>query len=139
MGNTVKSVFRQREIEKIYGINHFNYWNPLADNVEKMEVSNIDKRVLSDKVIGEYDVEIPMLEVGEKFFLHDIGETVKIKNRMRSSDGSIAYYVEDKILETENSRKSYEFCANKIAQFEEFIKYKEEYKYKHRFFNFRVD
>ena len=77
-----------------------------------------------------------MLEEGEKFFLKDIEKVVKIKSRMRSTDGSTTYYVEDEIVETENSKNSYEFCANKISQFEEFMKYKEEYRYKHRFFNF---
>lgn len=138
MKDAIKSVFRQREVEKIYGINRKSSWSSLI-NVDGMDILSIDKRVLSDKVIGTYNVEIPLLEVGEEFFLHDIEETVKIKNRMRSTDGSITYYVEDKILETENSRKSYQFCANKIAQAEEFKKYKEEYKYKHRFFNFVVD
>ena len=104
----------------------------------KIEVSEADKRVLSDKVIGTYDIEIPMLEKGEEFFLHNIDKVVKIKNRMRSTDGSITYYVEDEFVETENSKKSYEFCANKIAQYEEFMDYKKEYKYKHRFFNFIV-
>ena len=137
MSDVVKSVFRQREIEKIYGINCRKYsW--LYDSLnDRMEVADIDTRVLSDKVIGTYDIEIPMLERGEEFFLEDIEKVVKISKRMRSSDGSITYYVEDEIVETENSKKSYEFCANKVAQFEEFMKYKEEYKYKHRFFNFR--
>jgi hypothetical protein len=137
MSDVVKSIFRQREVEKIYGINCSNHSWAYIDILRRMEIEEIDKRVLSDKVIGTYDIEIPMLEKGEEFFLEDVEKVVKIKNRMRSTDGSITYYVEDEIVETENSKKSYEFCANKVAQFEEFMKYKEEYKYKHRFFNFR--
>ena len=137
MNDVVKSVFRQRTVEKIYGMDSLCY-SVYADK-KRIEISEADKRVLSDKVIGTYDIEIPMLEKGEEFFLHDIEKTVKIQKRMRSTDGSITYYVEDEFAETENSKKSYEFCANKIAQFEEFMKYKEEYKYKHRFFNFIVE
>lgn len=33
-----------------------------------------------------------MLEIGDELFLHDIQETVKVKNKMRSSDGSITYF-----------------------------------------------
>ena len=63
-----------------------------------IEVANEDK-VISDKEIGRYDIEIPMLEIGDEFFLHDIQELVKIKSRTRSSDGSITYYIDDKIIE----------------------------------------
>ena len=90
--------------------------------------------------LAEYGIgvrEIKDYEIDEEFFLDDIGEVVRVKKRMRSSDGSITYYVEDKVTETERTQKSYEFCVNRISQFEEFMKYKEEYKYKHRFFNFR--
>lgn len=137
MSNIVKSVFRQREVEKIYGINCRKYSWLYDEHADRMEINEIEQRVISDKMIGTYDIEIPMLEKGEEFFLEDVEKVVKIKNRMRSTDGSITYYVEDEIVETENSKKSYEFCANKVAQFEKFMKYKEEYKYKHRFFNFR--
>lgn len=131
----MKSIFRQREVEKIYGIRHDN---EIVLETETVQVIDDIKRcVLSDKVIGTYDIEMPVLEIGEEFFLDDIGEVVRVKKRMRSSDGSITYYVEDKVTETERTQKSYEFCVNRISQFEEFMKYKEEYKYKHRFFNFR--
>lgn len=131
----MKSIFRQREVEKIYGIRHDN---EIVLETETVQVIDDIKRcVLSDKVIGTYDIEMPVLEIGEEFFLDDIGEVVRVKKRMRSSDGSITYYVEDKVTETERTQKSYEFCVNRISQFEEFMKYKEEYKYKYRFFNFR--
>ena len=136
MSNAIKSIFRQREVEKIYGINCRKYSRLYSDYYDKMEIEEIELRVISDKTIGIYDIEIPMLEEGEEFFLKDIEKVVKIKSRMRSTDGSTTYYVEDEIVETENSKNSYEFCANKISQFEEFMKYKEEYRYKHRFFNF---
>ena len=70
-----------------------------------------------------------MLEVGDAFFLHDISQAVIIKSRMRSSDGSITYYVLDKIIETENTKRSKEECEK------EFEKYKDKCK-KHRFFRF---
>ena len=131
----MKSIFRQREVEKIYGIKHNN--EIILETETVQVIDDIKRCVLSDKVIGTYDIEMPMLEIGEEFFLDDIGELVRVKKRMRSSDGSITYYVEDKVTETERTQKSYEFCVNRISQFEEFMKYKEEYKYKHRFFNFR--
>lgn len=149
MADVIRSIFRQREIEKLYdlcalvedGTYNFSY----ITRTKIIAVGNTEK-VISDKEIGRYDIEIPMLGIGDEFFLHDILETVVIKNKMRSSDGSIIYYVEDKIIETENTKKSYEECVNKVEHWDyekekfeklekEFDEYKKKYKYKNRFFN----
>ena len=155
MSDTVKSIFRQRELEKLYELKYcgtYYIFIHREPNVNLVSVSNTEN-VISDKVIGTYDIEIPMLEVGDEFFLHDIQEVVKVKSKMRSSDGSITYYVEDKVVETENTKKTYAECRQKIEHYkyekekfedlekrldackEEFAEYKREYKYKHRFFN----
>ena len=149
MRDTVKSIFRQREIEKLYelhyyGGGYFGLFRSESD-VSLGTTSNTDN-IISDKVIGTYDIEIPMLEVGDEFFLHDIQEVVKVKSKMRSSDGFITYYVEDKVVETENTKKSYKECREKIEHYKyekekfedlekRFEDYKREYKYKNRFFN----
>ena len=157
MSDTVKSIFRQREIEKLYELYYYGdgYFGLFCNksDVGLGTKSNTDN-VISDKVIGTYNIEIPMLEVGDEFFLHDIQEVVKIKSKMRSSDGSITYYAEDKAVETENTKKTYAECRQKIEHYkyekekfedlekrlntckEELAEYKREYKYKHRFFNF---
>ena len=132
MAETVKSIFRQREVEKLYTMNMVNtlsssYKNEWTINV----ISNFQSEPLSDKIIGEYDVEITLLEAGEHF-----------------------YYIEDKLVETENTRKSKEKCDAEFKDQtdykdrffgmqksykelkEEFNQYKEEHKYKNRFLNF---
>ena len=157
MSDTVKSIFRQREIEKIYELSYYGDWlfylhKYKENDVNLVAVGNTEN-VISDKVIGTYDIEIPMLEVGDEFFLCDIQEVIKVKSKMRSSDGFITYYVEDKVVETENTKRTYSECRQKIEHYkyekeksedlekklkackEEFEKYKREYKYKHRFFN----
>lgn len=156
MSDAVKSIFRQREIEKLYELRYLgSQWlYPRTDDYVELSAISNNENVISDKAIGTYDIEIPMLEVGDKFFLHDIQEVVKIKSKMRSSDGSITYYVEDKVIETENTKKTYAECRQKIEHYklekekfedlkkrldackEELAEYKREYKYKHRFFNF---
>ena len=149
MSDVIRSIFRQREVEKLYelkvdssyGYGLYSY----RSSSRVIAVGNYEN-VISDKEIGRYDIEIPMLEVGDEFFLHDIQEVVVIKSKMRSSDGSITYYVKDKIIETENTKKSYEECNNKIEHWDyekekfeklekEFEEYKKKYKYKNRFFN----
>lgn len=115
-----------------------------------MEVIGNEKHVISDKEIARYDIEIPMLNVGDEFFLHDIQKVIRIKSKMRSSDGSITYYAEDQIVETENTKKSYDECTEKIEHYgyekekyekleKEFEEYKKEYRYKNRFFNKKLE
>ena len=150
MSNIVKSIFRQREVEKIYEIKeHKSKYSTYSGYLDK-EINIIDATInvrentgnlISDKEIGRYDVEIPMLEIGDTFFLHDIQEVVIITSRMRSSDGSITYYVQDKIVETENTKLTKEKCDKTMMEFKEirdmYRKYVDKYKYKHRFFNIK--
>ena len=173
MSEVIRSIFRQKEIEKLYRLKVDRNIGcdvyPYIPSSRVMAEGNYDN-VISDKEIGRYDldgnlldtykslgecskiwgrgydIEIPTLEIGDEFFLHDIQEAIVIKSKMRSSDGSITYYAEDKIIETENTKKSYEECNNKVEHWnyekerfekleKEFDEYKKKYKYKNRFFN----
>ena len=149
MSEVIRSIFRQKEIEKLYRLKVDRNIGcdvyPYIPSSRVMAEGNYDN-VISDKEIGRYDIEIPTLEIGDEFFLHDIQEAIVIKSKMRSSDGSITYYAEDKIIETENTKKSYEEYNNKVEHWnyekerfekleKEFDEYKKKYKYKNRFFN----
>lgn len=135
MGETFKSIFRQRQCEKLYCITNHRYYNfSMLDYY-----ANTDN-VLSDNQLTVHDVEAPLLEPGEHFFLHDLQKEIVIKSRLRSSDGTIIYYAEDEVVETENTKKSLEECKEEILRYKklekEFEEYKEKYKYEHKFFNF---
>ena len=153
MADVVKSIFRQKEYEKIWVLRAVNCHYYTEHKIEYERNVLLDEP-LSDLIVGEYDIEIPLLEVGDKFFLCDIEKEVKIESRMRSSDGSITYYVEDKLVETENTKLSKEKCEKELEDMdyyknnffglekafnelkEKFDDYKKEYKYKNKFFNF---
>lgn len=122
MADTVKSIFRQRKVAGKY----------VTDLFGETYLKKIDK-VIADDVIGEYDIDIPLLEKNEEFFLADIMQIVVIKKRLRSSDGSITYYVEYEIVETEDQKKKLEEMYDELLR--EFRDYKREYKYKNKFFN----
>lgn len=152
MGDVVKSVFRQRKYEELYYLS-YSYRTSYHKEANILAKKNTDK-LLSDETIGVYDIEIPMLDIGDKFFLEDIEKVVTIKSRMRGSDGSTIYYVEDETVETEDTKRSLAKCEENILKLrykedehsrlkeefehlkEEFKKYKEEYKYKNKYFNF---
>ena len=122
MADTVKSIFRQRKVAGKY----------VTDLFGETYLKKTDK-VIADDVIVEYDIDIPLLEKNEEFFLADIMQIVVIKKRLRSSDGSITYYVEDDIVETEDQKKKLEEMYDELLR--EFRDYKREYKYKNKFFN----
>lgn len=126
MADTVKSIFRQRKVAGKYVTNLFG----------ETYLKETDE-VISDEIIGEYDIDIPLLERNEEFFLSDITQTVKIEKKLRSSDGSITYYIEDEIVETEDQKNKFEDMYNELRR--EFRDYKREYKYKKKFFNFKSD
>lgn len=126
MADIVKSIFRQRKIAGEY----------VTDVFCGTYLKETDK-IISDEIIGEYDIDIPLLEESEEFFLADIAQIVTIKKRLRSSDGSITYYVQNEIVETEDQKKKLEDMYDELRR--EFRDYKREYKYKNKFFNFGTD
>ena len=139
MSDVVKSIFRQREVEKLYEL-CLDHWGNLHPYIHQVCIDvRQNTNIISDKEIGRYDVEIPMLDIGDSFFLHDIQEVVIIEDRMRSSDGSITYYVKDKLVETENTKRTREECNKQMTEYSEIRKkfkaYAAKYKYEHRFFN----
>lgn len=152
MSETVRSVFRQRKYEELYYL-AYNYRTSYHKEADILAKKNTDT-LLSDEVIGVYDIDIPMLDINDSFFLEDIQKAVRIRDRMRGSDGSTIYYVEDETVETENTKRSLAKCEENILSFKqkdieyarlnekfnnlnkEFEKYKEEYKYKNKYFNF---
>lgn len=126
MADTVKSIFRQRKVAGKY----------VTDLFGETYLKETDE-VISDEIIGEYDIDIPLLERNEEFFLSDITQTVKIEKKLRSSDGSITYYIQNEIVETEDQKKKLEDAYNELRA--EFYDYKRKYKYRKKFFNFKSD
>ena len=93
MAEKFKSIFRRKEFEKVYELG-IKEWMQIGDYscvftkvcsfIDPNKVSSYSELTeISDKELGVYDVEMPLLEVGDKFFLHDIQELVKIKSRFR--------------------------------------------------------
>ncbi len=149
-----KSIFIQRKVEKLFE-NYIEYnwmYNGRSGyshlpKINEIRIFTNNGNVIEEKVIGEYDIDSPPLDTGDEFYLCDIG---KIKKRVRNSDNSFTYYIEDELVETENTKMSKEKCDKEFDKYcsavdefdalkEEFDTYKRKYKYKHRFFNFRSD
>lgn len=118
--------------------------------INEIRIFTNNENVIEEKVIGEYDIDSPPLDIGDEFYLCDIGKIVKIKKRVRNSDNSFTYYIEDELVETENTKISKEKCDKEFDKYcsavdefdalkEEFDAYKRKYKYRKKFFNFKSD
>mgnify|MGYP003178357630 FL=1 len=151
-----KIIFIQRKVEKLFE-NYIEYnWMYGRDGyshlpkINEIRIFTNNENVIEEKVIGEYDIDSPPLDTGDEFYLCDIGKIVKIKKRVRNSDNSFTYYIEDELVETENTKISKEKCDKEFDKYcsaveefdalkEEFDAYKRKYKYRKKFFNFRPD
>lgn len=151
-----KSIFIQRKVEKLFE-NYIEYnWMHGRDGyshlpkINEIRIFTNNENVIEEKIIGEYDIDSPPLDTGDEFYLCDIGKIVKIKKRVRNSDNSFTYYIEDELVETENTKISKEKCDKEFDKYcsaveefdalkEEFDTYKREYKYRKKFFNFKSE
>lgn len=152
-----KSIFIQRKVEKLFeNCIEYNWiYNGRSGyshlpKINEIRIFTNNENVIEEKVIGEYDIDSPPLDTGDEFYLCDIGKIVKIKKRVRNSDNSFTYYIEDELVETENTKISKEKCDKEFDKYcsavdefdalkEEFDAYKRKYKYRKKFFNFRSD
>ena len=166
MADVVKSIFMQSEYESVYILGYAN--DHVDSDGRYYEVSSRERRTkkharnfIRDVKIAEYDIELPLLEEGDDFFLVDEQRKVTIKSRMRSSNGSVIYYIKDKLIDTENTEKTKKECDDVVMKCTrlneqldvceneknvalreletlraEFGIYKARFKYEHKFFNF---
>lgn len=151
-----KSIFIQRKVEKLfenyieYNWMYSRYGYSHLPKINEIRIFTNNENVIEEKVIGEYDIDSPPLDIGDEFYLCDIGKIVKIKKRVRNSDNSFTYYIEDELVETENTKISKEKCDKEFDKYcsavdefdalkEEFDTYKRKYKYRKKFFNFKSD
>ena len=156
MAKSYRSIFKQKCYEKLYYIDY--NWRSQTKRIEETWGDAIENRTL-----GIYDIEIPLLQEGEHFFLSDLEKEVIVEQVIRTSDGDIIYQVNNasdglELIETENTKKTLDECNKKLEENEtepehsdaywefqygslkkEFENYKKEYKYKHRWLNFFLD
>jgi len=66
------------------------------------------------------DLEMPMLDVGEEFYIEELDKTVIIRKRVRSSKENVCYYVDPEIIEDEESKRTKELSENQQNKFNVF-------------------
>lgn len=155
----MKTVIRQKTFEKIYSCGIYKIYEKDEYGLSYMEsvvpleclYSDSINKEISDDIIGTYDFS-PMVKIDETVFLTDLQIHVTIKSIIRNSDNSLTCYIEEKLIETENTKITFEESQKAIDNWnhdeERYIKLEEEintldvYKKKcnkHKFLNYIMD
>lgn len=108
-----KSMFKQSECRVIYTFEENKKESTTGYISPKWQLSTrifSTKELIpdSEKEICTCELEIPMLEVGENFYIEELYRTVIVMERVRSSNDKVCYYLQPKIIEDEISKLSKE-------------------------------
>lgn len=111
-----KSIFKQKTFRKVYVIHReCSITRPIV----VMYIKTIDEEIMdSDQNIYTCDLEMPLLEIGDLFYIEEKNMTVKIQARIRTSSNNVCYEVEPKIIEDEKTKESYDKCVNIVGNFD---------------------
>jgi len=126
MGEIIKkSIFKQKVKRKMYEytVSFFQPKNDYKDYfINCFRKWKINEYVLDETIKEEniyvLNLEMPLLEINEKFYIEELDLFVVIKERIRTSKENICYYIEDKLIEDEISLKSKKEVERKHAEFE---------------------
>ena len=101
------SMFRQKVFAKRYYClvmcgNRWGYNKVSAINIQAAAEQNF----LEDSEFFNCDLEMPLLEIGDHFFIEELNELVYIKSRYRTSSNKVVYYIDDKYIEDDKTRET---------------------------------
>lgn len=114
----VKSTFKQRRYAKRYelkaeprfGIDKKYYYSGYYMG------RNIDNYFIDEVEIWTCEVAMPMLCVGELFYIEELKMSVTVLERVRSSSGGVVYYINSEYIEDEETQKTYQRVQDEIKR-----------------------
>lgn len=98
-----KSIFKQETHSRIYEP-ELSYQRNIysLENIYHLSPSFTDVKV-SEDIIATIEISMPLLKVGNKFYLEDEDKTVIIKSVIRTSKDNVLYFVEPIIIDDKDS------------------------------------
>lgn len=104
--NIVKrSIFRQRTFAKRFEVIHI-YGRSLYFNNDGYHIKETEGDLIKEEEIFSCNLEMPMLNAGEKFYIEEKEQLVTIKESYRTSKDSVVYYIESLFVEDDETEKS---------------------------------
>jgi hypothetical protein len=99
-----KSIFKQPVHRKLYSFKEIYNYDIFRTGTEKGIFGETEFVKTND--IFTCELEMPMLEVGEEFYIEELNQTVKVTKRIRSSKENVCYYTEPETIEDEKTIES---------------------------------
>ena len=137
MENSKRSIFKQKVYAKRYEVRLIKYYtySNCGYNLE-YRIAESTSDLIEEKEIFTCDLEMPLLEVGDKFYIEELKLLVTIKERYRTSKENVVYFIDNKFIEDEQTTASKQDAENlfiqrkenksKLQELNEIIKEKDE-------------
>ena len=133
-GNKIvkKSIFKQPIYRRLYDfyINSGTKFNQKTRKYEELlypEILKTNEKIREDTIFI-CDLEMPMLDIGESFYIEKLDKIVEIKERMRTSEENVMYTVEPSVIKDEESLRTKQIAENLMYNYKfqssEFENYK---------------
>ena len=81
---------------------------------KKSIVTGFSSEVFETREIFNSNIEMPLLEIGDKFYIEELSKIVHIKDRIRTSKENVLYQIEDEIVEDGESADSLAKCEEML-------------------------
>lgn len=124
---TIRSIFKQRVYVERYKvvaeetITNRGYGG--SQTVYDLKKNITHKNLKKDIDIIEIYLDSPPLKVGEKIYLEELGYSVEVYEKHRTSQGGMVYYIEPKFIEDDKTSESHEEAMQTISNYKENKKY----------------
>lgn len=98
-----RSIFKQQTYAKRYGFSFYNRRRGELWGESKVECFK-NEEMINEQEIFVCDLEMPLLEIDEKFYIEELNQLVTITQRWRTSKDSVIYYIEPELIEDKESK-----------------------------------
>lgn len=125
MENSKRSIFKQKVYAKRYEVKLIEKTIPFF-RVSGYYDYNYEYRIvescsnfIEEKEIFICDLEMPLLEIGDKFYIEELNKLVTIKERYRTSKENVVYFIDDSLIENEQTSISKQEAEDQLIKTEE--------------------
>lgn len=126
MENSKRSIFKQKVYAKRYEVKFIEHKIPFFrvsgyyDYNYEYKIVESCSNLIEEKEIFICELEMPLLEVGDKFYIEELNKLVTIKERYRTSKENVVYFIDDSLVENEQTSISKQEAEDQFIKTEEF-------------------
>lgn len=100
---TKKSIFKQAIYRNLYVFKAIGMETVYSSVIHEQARIHKENELIKDGILYTCDLELPVLNIGEKFYITELNKQLIIKDRVRASDNSYIYICEGEYVDDEKS------------------------------------